>query len=51
MTEFLRKHTGKIWSRKGLAIGKRQDNEFILTEEQKKRNMLKKRIFRFLLGE
>ena len=37
MTEFLRKYAGKIGSRKGLATGKRQDNEFILTEEQKKR--------------
>ena len=51
MTESLRKHAGKILSRKGLTIGKRQHKELILTEEQKKRKrMLNKYIFRFAVG-
>ena len=51
MTESLRKHAGKILSQKGLTIGKRQHNELILTEEQKKRKrMLNKYIFRFAVG-
>lgn len=38
MTESLRKYAGKIWSRKGLVIGKWQDKELILTEGQKREN-------------